>query len=221
MNVPLSALLTTDLIPQDYKKNHAGITVHGLLASYMTSRKNCYAEWRATWPSMEEFQESMPILWPLPFVDVELTESTALGGIHPLPPEVGGLWMSDEISNEQREAAFSSCLRTKQEMKIRKDWTIVKSALPHATYKDYTYNWLAINTRSFYYDLPTLLKPLTRDDHMCLCPFMDYFNHADEEGVSLRPIQLCMGLRCQCHVAFDDQGGFTVTSLRDYGACRL
>ncbi|MCJ1248619.1 hypothetical protein MMC30_005837 [Trapelia coarctata] len=150
---------------------------------------------------MEELEESMPLLWSPPTLDVELPKFTALGGSTPLPPEVGGLWMSVRLSTEQTKAALSSCLRSKQEMKLQKDWMIVKSALPHATYKDYAYNWLIINTRSLYYDLPTLLKPLTREDHMCLCPFVDYFNHADEEG---------------CHVAFEEQSGFTVTSLRDY-----
>ena len=188
MNVPLSALLTTDLVPQDYKEGHTGITVHGLLASYLTSRKYHCAEWCATWPSMEQLQDSMPVLWQAQTLDMEF-ESSALADI-PLPPDIGGLWMSAGISFEQRNAALSSCLRSKQQMKIRKDWMIAKQALPHATYKDYAYNWLIINTRSLYYDLPTLWKPQTRDDRMCLCPFVDYFNHADEEGVSFTPISM-------------------------------
>lgn len=184
MKVPLTALLTTDLIPQDYKEVQLGITVHGLLASYLTSNANCYAEWQATWPSMKELEESMPILWPHGVLDMKWTESSAPGGSVTLPPSVGGLWLSMGISSEQ---AVSSCLRSEQEMKIQKDWMTVKQALPHVTYRDYAYFWLIVNTRSFYYALPTLLKPLTKEDHMCLCPFVDYFNHADEGGVSPTP----------------------------------
>lgn len=181
MNVPLTALLTTDLIPQDYKEVHSGISVHGLLASYLASSANCYAEWQATWPSMEELENSMPILWPHGLLNNKRIESSAPGGSTTIPTGVGGLWMSMGSSSKH---ALSSCLLSEQEMKIEKDWMTVKQALLHVTYRDYAYFWLIVNTRSFYCDLPMLRKPLTKEDHMCLCPFVDYFNHADEAGVS-------------------------------------
>ena len=184
MCVPLSALFTTDAVPDSHKKLSKCLTVHGLLASYLASNRNEYHEWRATWPSMEELKGSMPILWPMGTLDPYQTESSAIRGGIPIPPGVGGLWMSVGGSTEQKRSALSPCLRSKQEAKLQKDWIIVKRALPDISYGDYAYFWLIINTRSFYYDLPTCLKPLAREDHMCLCPFVDYFNHADEEGVS-------------------------------------
>lgn len=55
----------------------------------------------------------------------------------------------------------------------------------------FTYYWLIVNTRTFYWDYSTIStkrkgkpgKKLVGDDCMTLCPFADYFNHADG-GVS-------------------------------------
>lgn len=47
------------------------------------------------------------------------------------------------------------------------------------------YYWLLVNTRTFYHERPGMKKAKTaREDRMALCPFADYFNHADaDEGV--------------------------------------
>ena len=47
------------------------------------------------------------------------------------------------------------------------------------------YYWLIANTRTFYHELPgrKQKKKMAREDCMALCPFADYFNHADDEGV--------------------------------------
>lgn len=78
----------------------------------------------------------------------------------------------------------------KQQEKFEKDWRSLKAHLPS---KDlFTYYWLIVNTRTFYWDYPTTTRTgkqqvkrrkLAPDDCMALCPFMEYFNHADE-GVS-------------------------------------
>lgn len=152
---------------------------------------------------MRDFELSIPLLWPPANIDpvhhfYRLESVSCL----PLPPEIGGLWLSSHVTSQYRKQALQFCLRSKQEVKLQKDWAIVSRVFPNATFKEYTYFWLIVNTRCFYYDLPTLLKPLTRDDHMCLCPFVDYFNHKDEG----------------CAVTFDKKTGYTVTSDRDYMA---
>ncbi len=84
---------------------------------------------------------------------------------------------------------------------MKKDWAIVSKTFPNSTLEKYTYHWLIINTRSFYYELLGAKIQPARKDRMVLCPFVDYFNHADHG----------------CNVSFD-QTGFTVTSDRDYGS---
>jgi hypothetical protein len=59
----------------------------------------------------------------------------------------------------------------------------VKKAFPTLDKKKYLYNWTAVNTRSFYYEVKNAKKKAP-NDCMAVCPFMDYINHADE-GVRL------------------------------------
>ncbi len=68
-----------------------------------------------------------------------------------------------------------------QKKKIPSDWTTVSRAFPTLSYNLYLYNWLIVNTRTFYYTSPKIKtkKPLNRDDCLALIPFADYFNHAD------------------------------------------
>lgn len=68
-----------------------------------------------------------------------------------------------------------------QKKKLSLDWTTVSTAFPTLSYDLYVYNWLIINTRTFYYTSPKIKnkKPLNRDDCLALIPFADYFNHAD------------------------------------------
>ena len=66
-HVPASVLLTINTIPDDFKTLHQGITVHGLLASFLAfgvPDPSFYSPWKNSWPSMKDFEESMPILWP-------------------------------------------------------------------------------------------------------------------------------------------------------------
>jgi hypothetical protein len=77
------------------------------------------------------------------------------------------------------EASLS--LLQNQQRKLSSDWTAVSKAFPSLSYDIYIYNWLLVNTRTFYFTSPKmkLAKPVNRDDCMALNPFADYFNHAD------------------------------------------
>ncbi|KAI9819192.1 MAG: hypothetical protein M1827_007348 [Pycnora praestabilis] len=154
VHVPIAALLTVQNVPKRMQRSIGDITVHGLLAAYLTledaSGASQYAAWRAVWPSEEDFQESNPIMWA-----AELQEM--------LP----------------RHAKAEDLLKTQKE-KLEKDFAIVNAASPSILKKDYLYNWLLVNTRTFYYVKPGTRKRPSPDDCMALCPIADYFNHADD-----------------------------------------
>lgn len=91
-------------------------------------------------------------------------------------------------------------LLCEQQIKLRRDWEIVHAAFPEILEDDYTYAWLLINTRSFYYTTPRTAK-LPRADRMVLQPVADLFNHADKG----------------CSVSFDAES-FTIVCDRTYRA---
>ena len=74
-------------------------------------------------------------------------------------------------------------LLLKQEKMFGRDWSIVKRVFPGANKDTFLYYWLVVNTRTFYYELPGLSGKRAKEDCMVMCPFIDYFNHADH-GVS-------------------------------------
>ena len=89
-----------------------------------------------------------------------------------------------------------------QKKKLERDYSFVHDAFPEISRQDYTYNWLLVNTRTFYHLLTAdtrkkgrqrRLPPVARDDCMALCPLADCFNHSDE-GVS-RPVYLRYDVR--------------------------
>ncbi|KAI4865219.1 SET domain-containing protein, partial [Hypoxylon rubiginosum] len=91
-------------------------------------------------------------------------------------------------------------LLSKQEAKFKRDWAAVSAAFPQQQLGEarYRYAWLLVNTRTFYY-VNAKLKRRSTDDHMCLQPVADLFNHGDEG----------------CNVAFDHQG-FSIYATREY-----
>ncbi|OTA79529.1 hypothetical protein M434DRAFT_86976 [Hypoxylon sp. CO27-5] len=90
-------------------------------------------------------------------------------------------------------------LLAKQEAKFVRDWAAVSTAYPRQLDEGrYKYAWMLVNTRTFYYVNPKL-KRRSKDDHMCLQPVADLFNHADEG----------------CNVAFDNDG-FAIKTTRAY-----
>lgn len=80
-------------------------------------------------------------------------------------------------------------LLTNQRTKLDKDWTDLSPYLPLISKDFFTYTWLIVNTRTFYWNYPDLPNShprlpkrktkLTGDDCYAMCPFMDYFNHSD------------------------------------------
>ncbi|XXH03164.1 Assembly factor cbp4 [Hypoxylon texense] len=90
-------------------------------------------------------------------------------------------------------------LLSKQEAKFQRDWAMVSAAFPQQLGEArYRYAWLLVNTRTFYY-VNAKLKRRSKDDHMCLQPVADLFNHGDEG----------------CNVAFDHKG-FSINAMREY-----
>lgn len=202
VRVPISALLTAQMIPEDFRSKHQGITIHGLLASFLAFSDEPdtvarYEPWRNVWPSFADFKESMPILWPEKikafYPDSDIRDYPR-PGLLALPPAIGGVWADESIryplprgsAVPGNRCVRESSLLGKQEQKLRHDFTIVKSAIPTAELEKYTYSWLIVNTRTFYFVAPGMETPSNPDDYMALCPFADYFNHASS-GVGPKP----------------------------------
>lgn len=191
--MPASALLSTQSIPERFRALHKGITVHGLLASFLAFggiETSQYSPWKASWPALQEFQESMPILWP-EFLQEPLDDKgnkfTTVGGkVEPaflLPPAIGGKWRGMLEYFARGDAG----LLYQQKEKLKADWAVVSKVFPDETLPKYTYYWLIVSTRSFYFDALEGQTPESHDDRIVLCPFIDYFNHKDH-GVSLRQV---------------------------------
>lgn len=191
-HVPAAVLLTINSIPEDFRKLHKGITVHGLLASFLafggpdTSR---YIHWKNSWPSMQDFQESMPILWPYlmrePLDHGEIphyTNGRREDSVFILPPAIAGRWAHSQMHEFWNVRDTAPMYR--QEKKLESDWNVVSKLFPNESLPAYTYYWLIVNTRSFYFEVSCSDIALDHDDRMVLCPFIDYFNHSDH-GVSL------------------------------------
>lgn len=186
-------------MPDDFAALHDGISVHGLLASFLAfggDENDRCALWKASWPSLQDFRDSMPILWPtyLP----EPLEGTTIQSDHeakqrgipsmPLPPAVGGQWAHDEMLEYSTPELNERSLLYRQQKRLDAAWAIVSKIFPERSFDEYVYFWLIVNTRSFYYEFAGAIVPEEHDDRMVLCPFIDYFNHSDH-GVSQASLQ--------------------------------
>ena len=190
-NVPASVLLSICTIPEHFSKLHKGITVHGLLASFLAfggPETSHYSPWKNSWPSMLDFEESMPLLWPSttrgafdidgkPHDNIERRDRSAFI----IPPAIAGRWAHSQLHEfwDIRDTAPMY----QQEKKLKADWDIVSKVFPNQILPEYTYYWLIVNTRSFYFEVSGNEAAQNHDDRMVLCPFVDYFNHNDH-GVS-------------------------------------
>ena len=139
----------------------------------------------ASWPSLQQFQDCMPIMWS---DDFWIKDMVSL-----LPPAIQSRSLCHGATFQK---ADSSDLLWFQKKKMLKDWEVVSQAMSNCLFDDFVYTWLIVNTRSFYHDLSGLSSRAARsaDDCMVLCPVVDTLNHQDR-GVS---------------VSFD-HAGFTVT----------
>ncbi|KAF2109749.1 hypothetical protein BDV96DRAFT_233917 [Lophiotrema nucula] len=118
-------------------------------------------------------------------------------------------------------------LLSTQQTKLDKDWRDLSSSIPSISKSLFTYTWLIVSTRTFYWDYPDLpnshprlprkrnvLKP---DDCYAMCPFMDYFNHTD---IGCDPdAKLCLAQPLSLtKLQVKNKDGYSVTADRDYKA---
>lgn len=191
VEVPTSAMLSVDSIPSEFISKCDGIAVQGIIAAFLThgdpETLKHYDLWRATWPQYSDFEDGMPILWPKEvggsgFTNAPITNTT----IHrssavTLPPSISGLWTTirkralvEEYSTKHQN------LLSQQEKRLRDAWQDVVDVFPDTDWETFSYNWLIVNTRSFYYLMPGQEPPEDKNEAMAMVPFADYFNHADD-----------------------------------------
>jgi hypothetical protein len=97
------------------------------------------------------------------------------------------IYWSKELQSLLPPAA--KLLLTQQRPKLDKDWHDLQPHMASVSKDLFTYTWLIVNTRTFYWSYPDLTNShpglpkkrnrLTGDDCYAMCPFMDYFNHSN------------------------------------------
>ncbi|KAJ5210385.1 hypothetical protein N7472_000524 [Penicillium cf. griseofulvum] len=190
LQVPTHLMLRVEDISSTFiNKLPEDIAVHAVLAAYLThgapDELSKYELWRKSWPSRKDFEDSMPILWPTALGGPQLLTSkddAPTDSEQPclLPPSLSGRWNSLHPSPKMRK--YSSDYQniiSQQAQRLRKAWTDVISAFPDTNWETFSYNWLIVNTRSFYWMGDGQETPEDPNDAMGLVPFADYFNHAD------------------------------------------
>uniref|UniRef100_A0A093XW75 Ribosomal N-lysine methyltransferase set11 n=1 Tax=Talaromyces marneffei PM1 TaxID=1077442 RepID=A0A093XW75_TALMA len=216
VEVPRSAMLSIDSIPADFVNMFNGISTHGLLAAFLThgdpKTLKRYDLWKATWPTLPDFEEGMPILWSkeLGGSGLKTPISTIATTSHQhdlspitLPPSVSGLWntfhkkpLAEEYTTKHQN------LLAQQEARLREAWRDVIAVFPDTDWEKFSYHWLIVNTRSFYYLMPGQDPPEDTNDAMAMVPFADYFNHTDD---------------AECEVHFDGKS-YTFRATRLYNS---
>lgn len=186
VTVPLSAMFTVNSIPPSFiSKFPNGISVHGIIAAFLTHGDpedlQKYHLWKKVWPSRRDFEEAMPILWP-ECLRVTGSHCNTKESSQPsfLPPSISGCWNTfcKRRSQLQYESPHQNLLE-EQEKRLRIAWNTVVAAFPNTDWETFSYHWLIVNTRSFYFLMPGQEPPEDRNDAMALLPFADYFNHSD------------------------------------------
>lgn len=90
----------------------------------------------------------------------------------------------------------------KQDRMFARDWRAFSSSFASVvTRRDYSYAWLLVNSRTFYYETPETAKYLW-EDRLAQLPVADLFNHAQVAG---------------CKVSYSSSG-YEFRAQRDYGA---
>ncbi|KUL83926.1 hypothetical protein ZTR_06830 [Talaromyces verruculosus] len=185
-------MLSIDSMPPDFVNMFNGISTHGLLAAYLThgdpKTLKKYDLWKATWPTLPDFEEGMPILWPKDIggsglkTPISTTASTQRD-LSPaiLPPSISGSWniIRKKPLTEEYKTKHQNLL-SQQEARLRDAWRDVVAVFPDTDWETFSYHWLIVNTRSFYYLMPGEEPPEDKNDAMALVPFADYFNHTDD-----------------------------------------
>lgn len=172
VRVPRQVMLTAEAIPSSFtEKFPEGTPIHALFAAYLCHGDpedlEPYELWRKTWPTRKDFEDCMPLLWP------ETLRSS-------LPPSISGRWRS--INKRKAKLDYESPhqnVLVQQEQRLNKAWETVTAVYPGTDWEAFSYYWLVVNTRSFFYLMPGQDPPEDRNDAMALVPFADYFNHSD------------------------------------------
>lgn len=117
----------------------------------------------------------MPILWPQYLQTPNDPHQSAL-----LPPSISSSWntIRKRKSEYQYESSHQNLL-SQQDDRLRASWEIVVTVFPDTDWEVFTYHWLIVNTRCFFYLMPGQEVPEDRNEAMAMVPFADYFNHAD------------------------------------------
>ncbi|KAJ6051501.1 uncharacterized protein N7446_006133 [Penicillium canescens] len=200
--VPVSTMLTIDCVPREFVDRFPHeASIHGILAAFLTHGDagllDYWAAWRKIWPSRQHFQESLPVLW-----------SESPGGYDKrhitLPPSASGQWnkFPNLPCNLTNQDTYQNVLG-KQQKRLHDAWEHVLSVFPTTDWSLFSYHWLILNTRSFYYVSPGKEPPDDWNDAIGLVPFGDYLNHADN---------------APCEVVFDGQmSTFRATARHEKG----
>lgn len=174
--VPVSALISIDSKPIRNRNFPKGFSIHGRLAAHLTlihsDEESSHKPWQDIWPSEEDFKTILPFNWP------------------------------DNLQSLLPVAAQD--LLAAQQKKLENDWKDLQPFLPPDSKDLFSYTWMIVNTRCFYWDYPDLppsrlpkkRQSLTADDCYAMCPFLDYFNHADE---GCEPLHDALGYAVTCN----------------------
>ena len=186
VTVPLAAMLTIDCVPRSFVNLFLdGKSIHGILAAFLTHGDpdllKRWDNWREVWPTRQDFEDSMPILWPEHLRASNTTfHSKPPSSRKTLPPSVSGQWnwidkKSEDIEYETRHQN----LLAQQEKRLQEAWRNVVSVFPDTDWDTFSYHWFILNTRSFFYVTPGEEAPEDWNNAIALVPFADYFNHVD------------------------------------------
>ncbi|PLB52374.1 SET domain-containing protein [Aspergillus steynii IBT 23096] len=184
VTVPLRTMFTPNSIPSSFSSKFPdGTPVHALYAAFFTNgdpeNLKHYEPWRKTWPSLKDFEDGMPILWPS-YLRGSKTSVDSSSEQTFLPPSISGSWSS--IQKGKSEFHYETThqnLLSQQESRLRDAWDAVVAVFPKTDWETFSYHWLIVNTRSFFFLMPGEEAPEDRNDAMALLPFADYFNHSD------------------------------------------
>lgn len=140
----------------------AKTTVHARLAAYLALNYSNANHEHRPWQDVWPTQEEFEEILPLHWWK-ELSD---------LLPHAATILLANQRSNLER------------------DYLSIHALHPSISKTLFTYTWLIVNTRTFYWSYPDLpsahprlpkkRSQLTADDCYAMCPFMDYFNHSDK-----------------------------------------
>ncbi|KAL9624208.1 MAG: hypothetical protein Q9160_001455 [Pyrenula sp. 1 TL-2023] len=115
-------------------------TIHGLIAAFLTydsASKSQYSAWRATWPTYEDFQTTMPFLWPEALTKLRCqtchkTADKSCGHasdfVNILPPEISSNSLRDDKDDDRNKPNAPRGKFHTLRHKILSDWQAVLDA---------------------------------------------------------------------------------------------